>query len=175
MAFSSLETIDYIAIIIDLVILSAFVIYNAVVYTREKNCTNITVNRSMLTRWRRYLYIAIFSTWFIAFAIFIEKSTIRFFFHPIFVIPTLYTLDKSLPTWICKQIGITNACNCDIYEYNDFYPMVVLASIGNLVFAFTTLDLYGGVALLVVLFVLVHIYSFLQSIMTILISMKTTK
>lgn len=164
MAFTSLETIDYIAIAVDIVILSAFVIYNALVYTREKNCRGITVNRHMLTRWRRYLYLAIFATWVIAFTIFIEKSTIRFFFHPIFVLPTLYTLDKSLPTWICKRIGIANACNCDIYEYNDFYPMIALASIGNLVFALTTLDLYGGVALLFSLVVLsLCIYSFIPA------------
>lgn len=164
MAFTSLETIDYIAIAVDIVILSAFVVYNAIVYTRENNCRDITVNRSMLTRWRRYLYMAIFATWVIAFTIFIEKSTIRFFFHPIFVLPTLYTLDKSLPTWICKQIGIANACNCDIYEHNDFYPMIVLAGVGNLVFAFTTLDLIGGVALLFSLVVLsLCIYYFIPS------------
>ena len=164
MSFTSLETIDYIAIAVDIVILSAFVIYNAIVYTKRKNCMGITVNHVMLSRWRRYLYVAIFATWVIAFTIFIEKSTIRFFFHPVFVVPTLYTLDKSLPTWICKQIGIANACNCDIYEYNDFYPMLALGSIGNLVFAFTTLDLIGGVALLFSLVVLsLCIYYFIPS------------
>ncbi len=154
MAFSSLETIDYIFIIADVVILSAFIIWFFLTYTREKNCQDITVNKAMLIRWRYFLYIAIFATWGIAFAIFIEKSTIRFFLHPLFLLPTLYTLEKSLPTWICKQIGIANACNCDIYEYNDFYPMLALASIGNLVFAFTTLDLIGGVLLLLGLLIL---------------------
>jgi hypothetical protein len=68
----------------------------------------------------------------------------------------------SLPTWTCKQKGYGGMCNCDFYGYNDFVPMLMLGSIGGLIFAFIEMTPSQAVLMLAMMtFFAITIFFFL--------------
>jgi hypothetical protein len=68
--------------------------------------------------------------------------------HGFFTIAVAYNLTVSIPAYVCKLQGFGGTCNCDFYKYTDFYPMVILGSLGALLFLVFNLDIIVGSILL---------------------------
>ena len=137
---SNLTLADWLILSLDLIVLLGIVVYYYFFGTSIKLCRLIVIDENKLKLWRIGLYTAISCVWLIAIFTFDISNLLRFPLHLIFLVSTGYMLTVSLPSWLCKKRGYGGMCNCDVYAYRDFYPMLGLGIIGGLAFLFVPFE-----------------------------------
>lgn len=152
MALEILTALDYSAFAIEAITFLGIILYYFGPGTSVSKCRSIVVDENILGYWRIALYTQSLSVWLAAIYTFVFPSTSRFLFHLTFYVTIIYMLNwVSLPTWVCKTKGYGGMCNCDFYGYNDFVPMLILSSIGGLIFAFIEMTASQSVFMLALL------------------------
>lgn len=157
MPFADLESVDLFAIVITLLFLLGVLVYFLLKYSNMKNCSIIVKKGRTLFWWRVNLYSAVVITWLIAYLTFANPFVGRFIFYPFFIFSTSYAMIASLPAYLCKLNKQIGTCLCDAYEYNDFAPMLVLGSLGNLIFAIFNWSQISGLLFIALLGILAYL------------------
>lgn len=146
--------IDIWLLVADIVIIIGIALMYIEQGTSFSQCRRIMISEDQLKYWRFFLYGTIFTSWLIALLVYVIPSTLRFVLHLFFVIGLNQMLEISVPAYICKKFGYGGTCNCDFYKYNDFYPMIGIGIIGNLLFSFLELNTSNGLLLFGILLLL---------------------
>ncbi len=160
MSVTDLVPIDLYAIGISIVLLLAVIIYHILRFSNMNNCAVIQFHGRKLYWWRINLYTAVLSTWLISYFTFAVSMWFRLLLYPVFIYSTSYTLNASLPMYICKYMKQIGTCYCDFYEYNDLYPMIAVGSLGNLIFAFIEWNALSGLMVLSIFMIIAYLIAY---------------
>ena len=161
MSFADMDTLDIFAISFGALLLLSFVAYLVYTYSQSENCRLIEVGSNQIRLYRVHIYIAVISTWLIAYFTFGIDFWLKYPLHLTFIYSTSYLLKISLPAYICKMKKQLGTCNCDYYEYDDLIHMIIYATISNIIFAFFSWDLlFAGIYLILLLIGSYLIYHF---------------
>lgn len=161
MSFADMGTLDIFAIGIDAAIILSYLGYLIYTYSQSENCRLITIKANQIRLYRYHIYTAVSSSWLVAYFIFGVNYWLKYPLLLLFAYSTIYMLKVSLPAWICKMKKMLGTCACDYYEYDDLIPMIVYATITNIIFASVNWTLSSsGIYLLVLLFGAYLVYRF---------------
>ena len=117
-----------------------FVIILALYYfirsKKKKFCDNLVSTKRQLFIWRVAFYGLLLIPVSIIFFSCVYPFFIKYLLHLIFLFLIWKTFKFSFPSWICKSLYKDYKCNCDRYEYYDFYPGLALSFVFSTVLFF---------------------------------------
>ena len=88
--------------------------------------SHLSAKRQLVT-WRYVFYFLLGTPILIVFFSCTVPFIIRYILHFILLVLFGIILHISVPSWICKLRYKSYKCNCDFYEYSDFYPGIAFA------------------------------------------------